>query len=128
MPLLAGRVEYRRMTALRQKQRCRDPALRYCRGILRLTEQDKDHASGGGGRFARRELVADHHGELVNTAGDSLLAVFDNADDAIQTAIGLQQHFAIRNHEHPESQRMHTRIGIHNGDARLRGIRLLETM
>ncbi|MEK9627152.1 MAG: adenylate/guanylate cyclase domain-containing protein [Gammaproteobacteria bacterium] len=110
------------MTALRQKQ---DIAILHCDIVefSRLTEQDEDgtlRAVVDG--FARaRKLVADHHGELVNTAGDSLLAVFDNADDAIQTAIGLQQHFAIRNHEHPESQRMHTRIGIHNGDARLRG-------
>jgi len=110
------------MHALRHKQ---DIAILHCDIVefSRLTEQDEDgtlNAVVDG--FARaRLLVADHDGELINTAGDSLLAVFDTAEAAIQTAAGLQQHFALAGQHLPESRRIRSRIGIHLGEARLKG-------
>ncbi|MEK9786406.1 MAG: adenylate/guanylate cyclase domain-containing protein, partial [Gammaproteobacteria bacterium] len=110
------------MHALRHKQNI---AILHCDIVefSRLTAQDEHgtlHAVVDG--FAQaRLLVADHDGELINTAGDSLLAVFDTAEAAIQTAAGLQQHFALAGQHLPESKRMRSRIGIHLGDARLKG-------
>ena len=59
----------------------------------RLTSQNEDatfHAVRKGFEQAAL-LVSDHDGKMVNTAGDSLLAVFPAALAAAQAALGLQQ-------------------------------------
>ena len=83
----------------------------------RLTSEDEDatfHAVREG--FTRvAMLVSERGGEVINTAGDSLLAVFPTALAAAHTALGLQQYFALANRKLPETKRLRARIGIHQG-------------
>ena len=84
------------------------------------------------GRFhtltAHREvmdrLIAEHGGRIANTAGDSVLAEFPSAVDAVQCAIAVQEALARANQDGPE-ERLQFRIGIHVGDVMLRGGDLL---
>jgi len=89
----------------------------------RLTSQDEDatfHALREG--FSRAAmLVSDHGGDVINTAGDSLLAVFPTAVAGAHTALGLQQYFALTNRNLPEAQRLRARIGIHQGAVVVQG-------
>ena len=89
----------------------------------RLTSQNEDatfHAVREG--FTRAAmLVSDHGGEVINTAGDSLLAVFPTALAAAHTALGLQQYFALTNRKLPETERLRARIGIHQGAVVVQG-------
>jgi adenylate cyclase len=68
----------------------------------------------------RRDLVdpkiAEHHGRIVKTTGDGLLAEFASAVDAVRCAVGLQRDMAERNTAVPQEQRIEFRIGIHVGD------------
>lgn len=89
----------------------------------RLTSQDEDatfHAVREGFKRAAL-LVSDHGGEVINTAGDSLLAVFPTALAAARTALGLQQYFALTNRKLTETERLRARIGIHQGTIVVQG-------
>ena len=63
-----------------------------------------------------RQHVAAHDGRVIDTAGDSVLAVFDTATGAVSAALAIQQALTSRAAEMPEPQRMFFRIGIHLGD------------
>lgn len=60
--------------------------------------------------------VDKHGGRVVDTAGDSLLATFSGAGDAVMCAVDIQRELAIRNAALPPSRRMTFRIGIDLGD------------
>lgn len=60
--------------------------------------------------------IADHRGRLVDTAGDSILAVFESVVEAVTCAIDIQNTLHERNSELDESRRMRFRIGINLGD------------
>jgi adenylate cyclase len=62
-------------------------------------------------RQATENLVVRHRGRIANTAGDSALAEFGTALEAVDCAIALQQ--ALSSHPHEDLQ---VRIGIHLGD------------
>jgi adenylate cyclase len=66
-------------------------------------------------------LIADHDGRIANTAGDSVLAEFPSAVDAVQCAVEIQQQLASVVSD-PEFQ---FRIGVHVGDVMVRGHDLL---
>jgi adenylate cyclase len=55
-------------------------------------------------------------GRVVDEAGDSLLAEFPSAADAVGCALEVQRALGERNAELPESQVMAFRIGVHLGD------------
>jgi adenylate cyclase len=57
-----------------------------------------------------------HKGRVVDTAGDSVLAVFVSVVEAVQCAVNVQPELATRNSALPEDRRMHFRIGINLGD------------
>ena len=63
-----------------------------------------------------RQHIAQHEGRVVDTAGDSVLAVFDSVVEAIQCAVAVQGILAESNAEMPESRRMLFRIGVNSGD------------
>ncbi len=63
-----------------------------------------------------RARVSDRHGRIVDTAGDSVLAVFDSAVEAVKAAASVQMEIAERNTELVEARRMRFRIGINLGD------------
>ena len=60
--------------------------------------------------------IATHHGRIVNTAGDSVLAEFASVVDAVQCAVTIQRTMDDRNRDIPEDRRLTLRIGINVGD------------
>jgi len=71
-------------------------------------------------RGLRRELIdpgiAGHHGRIVKTTGDGLLAEFASVVDALRCAAAVQRAMAERNAATPADRRLEFRIGIHQGD------------
>jgi class 3 adenylate cyclase len=70
-------------------------------------------------------IIDFHHGRIVGTAGDSVLAEFASAVDALRCAVEIQQALDTRNASLPESTRMRFRIGINLGDVVVKGDDLL---
>ncbi len=73
---------------------------------------------------ARREildgLIATHGGRIANTAGDSVLAEFGSAVDAVRCAMAAQGALAEANSTLPENRHINFRIGVHVGDVMVR--------
>jgi TolB-like protein/Flp pilus assembly protein TadD len=65
--------------------------------------------------------IAEHHGRIVKTTGDGLLAEFASAVDAVRCAVAIQDGMAERNDLVSEQQRIVFRIGIHVGDVIIEG-------
>jgi adenylate cyclase len=70
------------------------------------------------------ELIAIHHGRIFNTAGDSVVADFASAVDAVECAIAVQQAIARENAARPPAEQMRFRIGVHVGDVIVEGSNL----
>src|SRR5205085_11318189 len=70
-------------------------------------------------------LIASHRGRIFNTAGDSLVADFASAVDAVQCAIAVQDAIATENASGTPDQPMLFRIGVHVGDVMVDGANLL---
>src|SRR5215831_16870849 len=66
-------------------------------------------------------LIQHHHGRIVGTAGDSVLAEFASAVDAVQCAVEIQHALRTRNAELPTARQMEFRIGINVGDVVVEG-------
>ena len=66
-------------------------------------------------------LIASHRGRIFNTAGDSLVADFASAVDAVQCAIEVQEAVGKENADRPAGEQMEFRIGIHVGDIIVQG-------
>ena len=66
------------------------------------------------------KAIADHRGRIANTAGDSVLAEFGSAVDAVQCAVEAQAALAEANSSLPPDKRINFRIGIHVGDVMVR--------
>jgi TolB-like protein/class 3 adenylate cyclase len=66
-------------------------------------------------------LIASHRGRIFNTAGDSLVADFASAVDAVQCAVAVQDAIAKENSERTADDQMQFRIGIHVGDILVQG-------
>src|SRR5581483_7160898 len=69
-------------------------------------------------------LIQQHRGRIVNTAGDSVLAEFASAVDAVQCAVDMQQALKSRNNELPAERKMEFRLGINVGDVMIEGEQL----
>ena len=67
-------------------------------------------------RAVFRARIAAAGGRVVDTAGDSVLAVFALATRAVQAALTIQLDLAARNDPLLEGRRMRFRIGIHLGE------------
>ena len=65
-------------------------------------------------------LIAEHRGRIANTAGDSVLAEFPSAVDAVTCALQAQAALASANDKLPE-RRLQFRIGVHVGDVMVKG-------
>jgi adenylate cyclase len=67
-----------------------------------------------------REIFVDHvetnQGRIVDTAGDSVLAVFETAAGSVLAGAAIQQGLSELNAELPEKRHMRFRLGIHLGD------------
>src|ERR1700720_4288783 len=73
----------------------------------------------------RRELldpkIAEHHGRIVKTTGDGLLAEFPSVVDAVRCAVEVQQAMPERNAGVAADNRIELRIGINLGDVIVEG-------
>jgi adenylate cyclase len=73
----------------------------------------------------RRELldpkITEHHGRIVNTAGDGLLIEFGSIVDAMRCAVAVQQAMVERNAGAVAEERIEFRIGINLGDVIIDG-------
>ena len=70
------------------------------------------------------ELIASHRGRIFNTAGDSVVADFASAVDAVQCAVAVQATISTENTEQ-RAEPMQFRIGVHVGDVMVDGENLL---
>src|SRR6201994_4887248 len=66
-------------------------------------------------------LIGEHRGRIANTAGDSVLAEFGSAVDAVQCAVDAQAALAEANSHLSPNKRISFRIGVHVGDVMVRG-------
>jgi class 3 adenylate cyclase len=66
-------------------------------------------------------LIASHRGRIFNTAGDSLVADFASAVDAVRCAVEIQEAIAKENADRPAGEQMRFRIGLHVGDIIVQG-------
>jgi adenylate cyclase len=66
-------------------------------------------------------LIASHRGRIFTTAGDSLVADFASAVDAVECAVAVQGAIAKENADRPAGEQMRFRIGIHVGDIIVQG-------
>src|ERR1700750_2080685 len=65
-------------------------------------------------------IIGEHRGRIANTAGDSVLAEFGSAVDAVQCAAVAQAALAETNTGVPPDKRIKFRIGVHIGDVMVR--------
>ena len=66
-------------------------------------------------------LIAAHRGRIANTAGDSVLAEFGSAVDAVQCAVEAQAALTEANAALSPDHRINFRIGVHVGDVMVKG-------
>jgi len=87
-------------------------------GYSRLMNEDEAGtiAALGVARAVFRERVTGHEGRIVDTAGDSVLAVFDSVVEALRSAIAIQDDLSRSNEAVPEARRMRFRIGLNAGE------------
>src|SRR5215212_11745221 len=70
-------------------------------------------------------LIASHRGRIFNTAGDSVVADFASAVDAVQCAVAVQAAIATEDAGGTVDEQMQLRIGVHVGDVMVDGENLL---
>jgi adenylate cyclase len=75
-------------------------------------------------REAMTALIHQHHGRVVDSPGDNLLAEFASVIDAVRCAVEIQHDLRVRNIDLPDQRKMEFRIGINSGDVIVEGGRL----
>src|SRR5450432_430654 len=66
-------------------------------------------------------FIGEHRGRIANTAGDSVLAEFGSAVDAVQCAVEAQTTLAEANAALSPDHHINFRIGVHVGDVMVKG-------
>jgi adenylate cyclase len=61
-------------------------------------------------------LIQHHHGRLLDSPGDNILAEFASVVDAVQGAVAIQKTLKARNAQLPENRKMEFHIGINLGE------------
>lgn len=61
-------------------------------------------------------IITFHQGRIISTAGDSVLAEFSSAVEAVRCAVEIQEALKTRNDSLPEHRRMYFRVGVNLGD------------
>jgi TolB-like protein/class 3 adenylate cyclase len=92
-------------------------------GYTRLmgTDEEGTHAALRSHREAADRLIAAHHGRVFGSAGDSVVAEFASAVEAIQCAVEIQRDIARRNETVTVNKRLCFRIGLNIGDVMVEG-------
>jgi TolB-like protein/class 3 adenylate cyclase len=83
-------------------------------GYSKLMQSDEDAALAALAaiREATQNQIRAHRGRMANTAGDSVLAEFGSAVEAVSCALALQQELSSRT----QGTDLQVRIGVHLGD------------
>jgi adenylate cyclase len=68
--------------------------------------------------------IEQHHGRVVDSPGDNLLAEFASVVAAVRCAVAIQQDLKGRNAQVPDQRKMEYRMGINLGDVVVEGERL----
>ncbi|MGE0117361.1 MAG: adenylate/guanylate cyclase domain-containing protein [Dongiaceae bacterium] len=71
------------------------------------------------------QLIEEHEGRIVGTAGDNVLAEFASAVQAVRSAVAVQRALGRHNADLDVSRRMNFRVGINVGDVIVQGADLL---
>lgn len=92
-------------------------------GFSRLMGEDEagTHRTLGELRGAVDPVIATHHGRIVGTAGDSLLADFASVVDALGCAVAMQRATRAINDPLSPERRLELRIGVNLGDVIIDG-------
>jgi len=69
-------------------------------------------------------IIKQHHGRIIDSPGDNLLAEFASVVNAVQCAVEIQQVIKARNTDLPQDRKMEFRIGINLGDVIEEGDRI----
>jgi class 3 adenylate cyclase len=87
-------------------------------GFSRMMESHEERTIALIQDFHRRvkEIVDQHEGRVVDTAGDSVFGEFDSVVNAVGCARGIQEDQAAVNSAREPEERVETRIGVHLGD------------
>src|SRR5262252_8436094 len=87
-------------------------------GYSRLMEADEraTMAALDAARSVFKAQIEANHGQVINMAGDSVLALFDTAAGAVSAALGVQSALVASSGGIPENKRLRFRIGVHLGD------------
>jgi class 3 adenylate cyclase len=111
------------MTEDRQQRRLATILAADVFGYSRLTAENEEDAlrTLKAHRAVIDRLIERHDGRIFNTAGDSVLAEFSSAVEAVRCAITIQEELRVRNAQIDEKRRMDFRIGINVGDVLVDG-------
>jgi class 3 adenylate cyclase len=61
-------------------------------------------------------IARQHYGQLVSTAGDAMLMVFDSITEAVLCAVAVQRQLSLHDQDRPADRRIRLRIGVDIGD------------
>ncbi len=100
-PLTAGVKEGRRMATLFG---------------LQFDRSEGDAATGAYYTEVMNARISHHRGMIVRNAGTVLLAEFEDAPDAVNCAIDVQERFALYSKLHLDKGMIEAKIGIHFGE------------
>ncbi|HXV80793.1 MAG TPA: adenylate/guanylate cyclase domain-containing protein [Candidatus Binatia bacterium] len=87
-------------------------------GYSRLTGEDEEgtHRRVSAYLDAITAITERYHGNVLNYAGDAVLADFPTVSDALTCAAAIQHELRQRNQELPENQKIQFRIGVNLGE------------
>ncbi len=87
-------------------------------GYSRLMADDETAtiAALDAARAVFTEHITANQGRVVDTAGDSVLAIFETTAGAVEAAMAVQAALIAADSDTPEARRMRFRIGVHLGD------------
>ena len=92
-------------------------------GYSRLVEDDDEATVTTLTRYRdlMRISIEAHHGRVVDTPGDNLLAEFGSVVDAVRSAVEMQRSLRTENEQEQPHRRMEFRMGINVGDVVVEG-------
>lgn len=78
------------------------------KGYSKLMGEDDEHTINTITEYRRvvTELIESHHGRVVDAPGDNILAEFNGALNAVNSAIEIQKQLKIQNSKLPDDRRM----------------------
>jgi class 3 adenylate cyclase len=69
--------------------------------------------------------ISEYNGKIANTAGDSVIATFASATEALNCSIIIQEKLVKQNEKFTENKRLLFRIGLHMGEIFTKGTDIL---